>query len=66
MPAYLPVGDVVSGPDSIIGAISQGRKAAGAMDAYLGGDGGIDEVLATPEKRKIYAATLSAGGKTQK
>jgi NADPH-dependent glutamate synthase beta subunit-like oxidoreductase len=42
-------GDAVSGPDSIIGAISQGRKAAGAMDAYLGGDGNIDEVLATPE-----------------
>lgn len=42
-------GDAVSGPDSIIGAISQGRKAAGAMDAYLGGDGNIDEVLTTPE-----------------
>ncbi len=42
-------GDVVSGPDSIIGAISQGRKAASAMDAYLGGDGNINEVLATPE-----------------
>ena len=42
-------GDVVSGPDSIIGAIAQGRKAASAMDAYLGGDGNIDEVLATPE-----------------
>jgi len=42
-------GDAVSGPDSIIGAISQGRKAAGAMDAYLGGDGNIDEVLAAPE-----------------
>ena len=42
-------GDVVSGPDSIIGAIAHGRKAAGAMDAYLGGNGNIDEVLATPE-----------------
>ncbi len=42
-------GDVVSGPDSIIGAIAQGRKAASAMDAYLGGDGNIDEILATPE-----------------
>ena len=42
-------GDAVSGPDSIIGAIAQGRKAAGAMDAYLGGDGNIDEVLAAPE-----------------
>jgi NADPH-dependent glutamate synthase beta subunit-like oxidoreductase/NAD-dependent dihydropyrimidine dehydrogenase PreA subunit len=42
-------GDVVSGPDSIIGAIAHGRMAAGAMDAYMGGDGNIDEVLATPE-----------------
>ena len=42
-------GDAVSGPDSIISAISQGRKAAAAMDAYLDGDGNIDEVLATPE-----------------
>ncbi len=43
-------GDVVSGPDSIIGAIEQGRRAAAAMDQYLGGDGNIDEVLATPEE----------------
>ncbi len=43
-------GDVVSGPDSIIGAIEQGRRAAAAMDRYLGGDGNIDEVLATPEE----------------
>jgi len=43
-------GDVVSGPDSIIGAIAHGRKAATAIDKYLGGDGSIDEVLATPEE----------------
>ena len=43
-------GDVVSGPDSIIGAIAHGRKAAAAIDQYLGGDGNIDEVLATPEE----------------
>lgn len=42
-------GDVVSGPDSIIGAIEHGRKAAAGIDRYLGGDGDIDEVLATPE-----------------
>ena len=46
-------GDVVSGPDSIIGAIAHGRTAAGAMDAFLGGDGNIDEILATPED-EIY------------
>jgi len=43
-------GDVVTGPDSIIGAIAQGRKAAAAIDQYLGGDGEITEVLATPEE----------------
>jgi len=43
-------GDVVSGPDSIINAMAHGRKAASAIDQYLGGDGDIDEVLATPEE----------------
>lgn len=46
-------GDVVSGPDSIIGAIAHGRKAATAIDKYLGGDGSIDEVLAKPEKEVL-------------
>jgi NAD-dependent dihydropyrimidine dehydrogenase PreA subunit len=46
-------GDVVSGPDSIIGAIAHGRKAASAIDAYLGGDGSIDEVLAAPEDEVV-------------
>jgi hypothetical protein len=43
-------GDVVSGPASIIQAIAQGRKAAAALDRYLGGDGNIEEILAKPEK----------------
>lgn len=42
-------GDVVTGPDSIIGAIAQGRRAAEAIDHSLGGDGNIEEVLASPE-----------------
>jgi len=46
-------GDVVSGPDSIIGAIAHGRKAAAAIDRYLGGDGNIDEVLASPEEEVL-------------
>ena len=48
-------GDVVSGPDSIIGAIANGRKAAAAIDQYLGGDGDIDEVLAAPEEEVILS-----------
>jgi NADPH-dependent glutamate synthase beta subunit-like oxidoreductase len=46
-------GDVVSGPDSIISAIAHGRRAASAIDQYLGGDGDIDEVLATPEEEVL-------------
>ncbi len=42
-------GDVVSGPDSIIGAIAQGRRAASAIDRHLGGDGNIEETLCSPE-----------------
>jgi thioredoxin reductase len=38
-------GDVTAGPRAIIHAIAAGRKAASAMDKYLGGDGDLDEVL---------------------
>jgi NADPH-dependent glutamate synthase beta subunit-like oxidoreductase len=43
-------GDVVTGPASIISAIAQGRRAAEAMDRYLGGSGDISETLADPEE----------------
>ena len=46
-------GDVVTGPSSIIAAIAHGRKAASAIDRYLGGDGKIDEILAKPEKKVL-------------
>ncbi len=42
-------GDVVTGPASIISAIAQGRKAAEAIDKFLGGQGDISETLAAPE-----------------
>jgi len=48
-------GDVVSGPDTIINAMAHGRKAASAIDQYLGGDGNIDEVLASPEDEVTLA-----------
>jgi formate dehydrogenase (NADP+) beta subunit len=48
-PGVYAGGDVVSGPDSIIGAIAQGRKAASSIDSYLGGEGDIQEILAVPE-----------------
>jgi formate dehydrogenase beta subunit len=46
-------GDVVSGPDSILGAIAHGRRAASAIDRYMGGDGDISEVLAEPEEEVL-------------
>jgi ferredoxin len=39
-------GDVVSGTVSVIKAIASGKKAAIAIDRYLGGDGDITEELA--------------------
>ena len=49
VPGVFAGGDVVTGPASIIGAVAQGRTAAGAIDRYLGGSGDIKEVLAAPE-----------------
>jgi NADPH-dependent glutamate synthase beta subunit-like oxidoreductase len=47
-------GDVVSGPASVIEAIADGRKAAVAIDKYLGGDGEIGEILAPVEALPKY------------
>jgi NADPH-dependent glutamate synthase beta subunit-like oxidoreductase len=46
-------GDVVSGPASVIEAISAGRKAAASIDKYLGGKGIIDEKLAFMENKLV-------------
>jgi hypothetical protein len=43
-------GDVVKGPGSIVDAVALGRKAAVAIDRYLGGSGNIDEILTQPGK----------------
>jgi formate dehydrogenase beta subunit len=41
-------GDAVSGTSSVIKAIASGRKAAAAVDRFLGGNGIIDEQLVPP------------------
>jgi NADPH-dependent glutamate synthase beta subunit-like oxidoreductase len=51
-------GDVVTGPLSIISAIAQGRKAAEAIDRYLGGRGDISETLAQPEEEVVLKDRL--------
>jgi formate dehydrogenase beta subunit len=51
-------GDAVNGTSSVIEAIASGRKAAQAIDRYLGGDGIIDRKIvaeAEPEKCLGYA-----------
>lgn len=46
-------GDAVNGPASAIEAIATGRKAASAIDKYLGGKGEIDVSLAPPEAKPV-------------
>jgi len=49
MPGVFAAGDAVTGTVFVITAIAGARKAAEAMDKYLGGDGDINEVLAPVE-----------------
>ena len=48
-------GDCVSGPATVIEAIAAGRKAAEAIDRYLGGNGDIAESLVAPEEALSFA-----------
>lgn len=45
IPGVYSGGDCVTGPDTVIGAIAAGKKAAAAIDRYLGGDGVITDPL---------------------
>jgi predicted molibdopterin-dependent oxidoreductase YjgC len=56
-PGVFSAGDCVSGPASVIGAIAGGRKAAEAIDKYLGGSGNIDESLVSPEEAVLFPET---------
>ncbi|HUV51885.1 MAG TPA: FAD-dependent oxidoreductase, partial [Dehalococcoidia bacterium] len=47
-------GDCVSGPATVIEAIAAGRKAAEAIDHYLGGSGDIAESLVAPEEATSF------------
>ncbi|MEE9201723.1 MAG: FAD-dependent oxidoreductase [Dehalococcoidia bacterium] len=50
VPGVFAGGDCVTGPATVIQSIAQGRRAAIAIDRYLGGDGDISEVLLPPEE----------------
>jgi len=50
VPSVFACGDIVKGPASIVDAVALGRKAAGAIDRLLGGDGNIEQSLTPAEK----------------
>ena len=57
-------GDAVTGPDSVVEAMAQGKKAAVSMDTFLGGDGDISESLApAPGEEMTMPAHLAQQGK---
>ena len=41
-PGIFAAGDIVKQPGSVVDAVAGGRKAAAAIDKYLGGDGNVD------------------------
>ena len=51
-------GDAVTGTKFVIDAIAGGRKAASIIDAYLGGDGVIDERLIPREAGGAYIGKI--------
>lgn len=53
-PGVFAGGEAVSGPASVVEAIAMGRKAAQAVDKYLGGKGHIEEALAEKEQVKLW------------
>ncbi len=57
-------GDIVTGPDSIVEAMAQGKKAAQSIDRFLGGDGDISETFAPPPGQEmVMPAHLAEQGK---
>jgi formate dehydrogenase beta subunit len=54
-------GDVAKGPGSVIDAIASGRRAARAIDKYLGGDGVIDETFAEKPDTDSYTGKRERG-----
>jgi len=56
-PGVFAGGDAVTGPASVIEAIALGRRAAQAIDRFLGGDGDIEERL-VPEEPRPQSQTL--------
>lgn len=60
-PGVFAGGDAVLGPASIIEAIAHGRRAAISIDRYLGGNGHIEETLASPEDDLVVSEVIPKG-----
>ncbi len=61
LPGVYAGGDVGKGPGAVIDAIAAGRKAACAIDRFLGGTGDIDETLAEREDTSSYDGKRERG-----
>jgi len=54
-------GDMACIPGTIVDAIAAGRRAAGSIDRFLGGDGLIDEILVERSPAEPYAGKREPG-----
>ena len=64
-PGIFSGGDCVTGPSSVIEAIASGRKAAIAIDKYLGGQGDIPTIVEPDEEELLSTIPREhASGKT--
>ena len=61
IPGVFAGGDVGRGPGAIIDAIADGRRAASAIDRFLGGDGIIDETIAQRSETQTYDGKRERG-----
>ena len=59
-------GDVITGTKAVIDAIAGGRKAAEMMDAYLGGDGNIEEHLVDIPAADPHIGQIEGYGKLER
>ncbi|MEG2216356.1 MAG: hypothetical protein RRZ24_04210 [Clostridia bacterium] len=55
-------GDAVTGTQSVIKAVAAGRDAAQQIDRYLGGDGEIEEALASVQYRCPHIGKFAGFG----
>jgi NADPH-dependent glutamate synthase beta subunit-like oxidoreductase len=61
VPGVFAGGDATRGPGAIIDAIAAGRRAAGAIDRFLGGDGVIEESLSQKPENASYDGKREKG-----